>query len=846
MTGARLPWWIGDNRGMVFPEAGHPGAGCRWRTALAAGALFYALAVVGTALVTAGGSPQPLQSNIRFWNGAAHVFLVARGGVLDRAGIRPGDDILALDGHRFRSGTDLGDRWQGQRPGATVRWTVRRNGRILELEARVGKGLAPGRLFPVGLSILLLLTVGAGSYLLRPGRPETLLFLLFCVSTAVSDACTVVSMGGTSWQGRILTFAYTMTSLAGPALLLHLFLIFPERGALQRRLRVLLPVTYGAAVFLGLVYYLPTVFPSLTGLLAAPELHRTASVAYDLSVVLAYLAGAVVLGSASHRAPAAAVRRQARLLFSALALLVMLQVFLWEVPLRWTGVSLIPVQSQALFDLVVPLAISAAIVRYHLFGINILVRYGLVYSLASVGAAAIFVAAVAAAGWFIHRSASARDTLITALAAAVSALAFAPIRRWVQETVDRRLYSRRYSYRGAVRETAERLAGILDTAAAARFLRDRIEALLEPSWAAVLVRAAGAGGWLRLGTDGFEAASRIEVEAAERFLERDPDAPEHETAGEGEGRVALAVPIRESGETLGVLLLGPRPLDAPYLPEDLDLLTTLAGMAGPLIHRGRLLEEQALGERLAAVGAATSALAHELKNPVAAVKSSAAVLRRRLTGDPRSAELTEIIEQEMDRLERTIGDVLSWVRPGNTEPVELELGPLVEQLTTLLEHELASAGVTIESRVAPGTPRIVADPERIRRLLLNLLLNARQAMPTGGIIEVEVRPWYGAGGRTLGAEIAVLDRGTGFTPESLARAFEPFFTTRRLGTGLGLANVRRIAREHGGDASAANREGGGAVVTVRLARRPVVDGNRPGEARRGAAGAPPGAPSRSP
>ncbi len=830
---------------MTLSAADQPGTGTRWRTVLAAGVFLYALAVIATALLTAGASPQPLQSNIRFWNGAAHVFLVARGGVLDSAGIRPGDDIVALDGRRFENGTDLGDAWERHRPGDTARWTVRRGGRLLELETGVTGGLAPGRLLPVAVAILLLLAVGAGTYLLRPGTPETLLFLLFCASTAINDACTLVSMGGTSWHGRVLTFAYTMTSLLGPALLLHLFLIFPARGPLQRRLRIILPVAYGAAVLLGLVYYLPTVFPALTTLLAAPTLHRAASTAYDVSVVLAYLGGAISLGGASRHAGDLTVRPQARLLFSALALLVALQVLFWELPLRLTGVSLIPIQSQALFDVVVPLAIAAAIVRHHLFDINILVRYGLVYGLASAGAAAIFVAAVSGAGWLVHRRAPSLDTLVTALAAAVSVLAFSPIRRRVQEAVDRSLYSRRYSYRQAVRETAERLAGILDPTAAARFLRERIEALLEPSWTEVLVRARDSGEWLRLGNEAFEEPLPEEIEAIRSLLDAPPRSRPEEIVLPGGRRVALAVPIRESGETLGVLLVGPRPLDAPYLPEDLDLLTTLAGMAGPLIHRGRLLEERALGERLAAVGAATSALAHELKNPVAAVKSSAAVLRRRMAGDPRGAELTEIIEQEMDRLERTIGDVLSWVRPGNAAPLELELGPLVGQLATLLEHELASAGVTIETRIDPATPRIVADPERIRRLLLNLLLNARQAMPTGGTIETEVRPWRDPDGRVLGAEIAVLDRGTGFTPESLTRAFEPFYTTRRLGTGLGLANVRRIARDHGGEVTAGNREGGGAVVTVRLARRPPPGkGEDASVARDGASTVPAGAPPR--
>ncbi len=818
---------MGDNRKMRTAQDEKELPFGRWRSAVASGAVLYAVGVVVVALWTASRSAQPLQSNIRYWNGVAHVFLVARGGVLDSAGVRPGDELLALDGASFSSGMELADRWQGHRPGDTARWTVRRGGGVLELEMKVESGLTASRVATVGIAIGVLLLVGAGTYALRPGTPATLLFLLFCMSSVISDASMLVSLAGTSWNERVLTFAYTMTSFFGPALLLHLFLIFPARGPLQRRLRVLLPAVYGAALLLGLVYYLPTVIPALTELLAAPAFHRVVSGAYDASVILAYLVSTVSLGTTAWRANDLKIRLQARLLFAGLALLVLLQIGLWELPLRLTGISLIPVETQALFDVIVPLCVAASIVRHRLFDINILVRFGLVYGLASAGAAAVFVAAVGGVGWLVHRIWPPLDPFIVAGAAAVSALVFTPIRRWVQEQVDRRLYSRRYSYRQAVRETASRLAGILDPAAAARFIRERVNALLEPAWSDVLVREEGGGPWRCLGGEEFEEPSwkdedGFEELAAQLAGKESAFVPEDLELPAGR-RVELAVPIRESGVTLGVLLLGGKALEAPYLPEDLDLLTTLAEMAGVVIRRGWLMEERALRERLAAVGSATSALAHELKNPVAAVKSSAAVLRRRLKDDPRSAELTEVIEGEMDRLERTIGDVLSYVRPGQATLSEVDLKVLVRQVASLLEDELAAAGMTIETRLDPATPRILADPDRLRRLLLNLLLNARQAMPTGGRIEVEVGPWRDATGRELGVEIIVLDRGTGFSDESLRRGFEPFFTTKKFGTGLGLANVHRIVREHGGEVSLANRGGGGAVVTVRLVRLPAQE-----------------------
>jgi len=701
---------------------------------------------------------------------------------------------------------------------------VRRGDKVLELPTRVQTGLTPERLATAGLAILVLLGIGIGTYFLRPGTSETLLFLLFCTSTAINDASILVSLAGRSWNERLLTFAYTITGGLGPVLLLHLFLTYPYRGPIQRRLRVLLPPIYATAFLLGLIYYLPTVFPSLTELLAAPWLHRSVSSIYDLSVVLAYLGSTLSLGYTARRAMEPNVRLQARFLFAGLVTLLVLQVGLWEVPLRFQGISLIPLHTRALFDLIVPLFVATSIVRHRLFDINILVRYGLVYGLASAGAAAIFVAAVGGTGWMVHRYWPAFDPFIVAGSAALSALVFTPIRKWVQEQVDRHLYSRRYSYRRAVREASVRLAAILDPAAAARFIREWIQTILEPSWTEVFVRSGGTGAFLRFAGEEFEPLTdgtgqwleKLESKIGEQ---KNTFVTPELTLGDGR-RVELVVPVRESGTTLGVFLLGAKALDAPFLPEDFDLLTTLAEMTGVVIRRGWLMEERALRERLAAVGSATSALAHELKNPVAAVKSSAAVLRRRLREDPRGAELTIVIEQEMDRLERIIGDVLSYVRPGQPAVSEVDLKVLVKQLTPLLEAELAVGNIIIETYLDPDTPRILADPEQLRRLLLNLLLNARQAMPTGGTIEIELRPWRDATGHELGVEIGILDRGSGFTEESLQKAFEPFFTTKKLGTGLGLANVHRIVQAHGGEVLLANRASGGAAVTVHLARIP--------------------------
>ena len=113
---------------------------------------------------------------------------------------------------------------------------------------------------------------------------------------------------------------------------------------------------------------------------------------------------------------------------------------------------------------------------------------------------------------------------------------------------------------------------------------------------------------------------------------------------------------------------------------------------------------------------------------------------------------------------------------------------------------------------------MVGDPERLRQALLNLLMNSRDAMPDGGLIRIALDPWGDENGRVSGFSIEVQDTGLGFPDELLDRVFDPFVSGKRLGTGLGLANVRRTVEAHGGEITASNRPGGGACVSLRLPR----------------------------
>ncbi|MGH7337445.1 MAG: two-component system sensor histidine kinase NtrB, partial [Myxococcota bacterium] len=205
-------------------------------------------------------------------------------------------------------------------------------------------------------------------------------------------------------------------------------------------------------------------------------------------------------------------------------------------------------------------------------------------------------------------------------------------------------------------------------------------------------------------------------------------------------------------------------------------------------------------ERLAAVGELSASIAHEIRNPLAAISGSIQVMQS--NGPARAVEshrLMEIVMREVDRLDRLIGDFLSFARPG--EP-QIELVPLAELVSEVLEMFEASrpAKVAVECDLHEGLG-VHADPGQLRQVLWNLLVNAAQAMPEGGAVRIEARPARrgapqdaGTAGRMdeekpVWAEITVMDQGVGIPKELVDRVFDPFFTTKAGGTGLGLAIV---------------------------------------------------------
>ncbi len=228
--------------------------------------------------------------------------------------------------------------------------------------------------------------------------------------------------------------------------------------------------------------------------------------------------------------------------------------------------------------------------------------------------------------------------------------------------------------------------------------------------------------------------------------------------------------------------------------------TGLVGIFQDLTEIKALEDKMLQRERLASVGELAAGLAHEIRNPLAAISGAMEVLQQDLRFEGEHQTLMAIALRESERLNGLIGQFLLYARPASSHKHSCDLVPLVAETLALLKaHHDHRADIEVREAFDATEVWVKADPNQLRQVVWNLLLNAVQAMPKGGQLTVGLRsiaPIKTEGGGT--AEMEVSDTGQGIRPEDLQRIFVPFFTTKSGGSGLGLAIVHRIVEEHGG------------------------------------------------
>lgn len=384
---------------------------------------------------------------------------------------------------------------------------------------------------------------------------------------------------------------------------------------------------------------------------------------------------------------------------------------------------------------------------------------------------------------------------------------------------------------------------VKNPASAAEFARaglDTIRLALKPAYAA-LVCGAGSSifhcGDNVLAAD-VDAVADVFARAPRSVLARPSSLCRSEASRAGvtglERAMALAAldlvcPLADDGILLGVLALGPRANRSAYSEEEVEFVDRITARIAMVAAREALATEAAKlraaaasTERLASVGRMAAGLAHEIRNPLVSIRTFTQLLPECHADEEFRNGFLDLTLAEIDRISALVGEILSYARPAGAEgrddevPTATNVSECVERTCLLLRSHARSAGVSLESDGGELFERAAIDEDKLRQVVINLVINGIQACDGRGRVRVTAAYGAAASGGAPRIVVLVADDGPGMSRDVAAKIFEPFFTTRREGTGLGLALVKTILDEAGATIALETSPGRGTSFRIEL------------------------------
>jgi signal transduction histidine kinase len=424
-------------------------------------------------------------------------------------------------------------------------------------------------------------------------------------------------------------------------------------------------------------------------------------------------------------------------------------------------------------------------------------------------------------------------------------IVFEPLRSLLERVVNRWMFQEKYELFRRIESLRADLMNVIDV----RDLVPRVLSALEDSrrvtHASMYIVDPDGSAYDLIGHVGPRPEGRIDAVAHRGFLERlrragvvSVEGLERELLAlrnkQGEEREAVLLVVRAleqlngsvvlailgEEQLLGMLVLRDERLREAYSSEEIELFRGVAASIGVTLQNSQIYERMKERDRLAALGQMAAGLAHEIRNPLGSIKGAAQYLQpvEGQTPDASTREFLDIIVEEVDRLNKIVSQFLDYARPYRGDQSPLDVNDVVRKTINLIEKERSGSRVEIAMNLFEGLPPARADAQQLRQVFLNLALNAFDAMPQGGRLQVSsgLRRSTRRGASAAFLEIRFRDDGIGIPPADLRNLFIPFFTTKEKGTGLGLPISQRIIENHGGTIEVRSQPGSGSTFTVLL------------------------------
>ena len=456
-----------------------------------------------------------------------------------------------------------------------------------------------------------------------------------------------------------------------------------------------------------------------------------------------------------------------------------------------------------------------AIIRHRLMDIKLFVEKAVVFVCAIAAGATIFSGLLWLLGSLTPSTPgiSIRESFVIAL---IIAALFHPVKTWIEMALNRYFYRERHDYPKILKESSEKLSTTLETRSTADYITGLVSRMFRAELVRVYLRDASRDGFVALARN-HSGDSRLDLvvpltsplssylQRDRRLLVRDevPQHPEDKTIGPAIAELRdlggeLAIAFWHLGRLWGFVIVGAKLSGDPYFSEDIDFMLTLGSQAAIAIenlqlHR-QMEEERLRAERLGVIGTLASGIAHEIKNPLVAIRTFAELLPERFRDEDFHGEFSKVVMREIGRIDGLVARLRELASRPAQQLVALDLRTPIDETLALLRGQLEQKQIRVGTDYGRAVPSILGEPNLLKQLFLNLFMNAIEAMETGGELSVRLRLRHILGVSGIVAEVT--NSGTEISENIINQIFEPFFSTKPGGSGLGLAICRNIADAH--------------------------------------------------
>lgn len=764
-------------------------------------------------------------------------YLVVKENQLNKSQIFIGDTLISIDGKKLTSQDEVEVFLDAYKPGSFVQINYLKNGNVLSLPVKLIKFYSVFYIITAYLAGFLLILIGTFVIFKRPDNKPAR--LLFCVNL-ITSSIIMMTWGYYNTPPTIIDYIiniiFSISYSLAPAIFVHFTLSFPREKKIPG---VIIWLLYASAIVISIlssIFFIRAI--SSTSLEAIKEY----LLIFNYSRI--YMAASIISGlvifihsyitSQSH-----SERIKLRWVLLGFVLGPLLYACLWVIPQAITNYGLVPEEFIVIFMLFIPITFAIAILKHHIFDIDLIIERSLIYFL-SIGILIIVYAFIVSI--LTHLVEHINQYLSSGVAAVIIAVLFYPAKEWVQKIINKKFFRVKYDFRIASKRFLNEIKNCNDIQSLAEKIIEQIKILIpvkkqgfflfSKSSSRVYLQA-GENFDILKGRSIFIDQQKLKTNLTRPVTLKDKIEPgsqieEADNTVFKKWGMALIFPIKSnSNELLGFLVLGEKKSGSRFTIEDLDLLTEVCLQAGLTVERiliqEKLIREQLIKEKLQELNNLKSfflsSVSHELKTPLTSIKMFAEFLHlnKNLTQDKKE-EYLQIIEGECDRLGRLIENIinLSKIERGVMEFhfSDINIKSLLNHAVALMSYQSRIESCEIITDICVDECILYGEVDLIQSAVLNLLSNGIKYSANPKKIFVKLQE----GDRFV--KISFENNGSCLSQEELLRITEPYYRSENVkkqkipGSGIGLALVNQIMDIHKGKLAVDNIPDNGCIFTL--------------------------------